>query len=229
MCRWLIAVLTLCALVSPAHAEQVALKTITVFGQASTFIEPDRSVWRLTAAARDPKLDVATAAVQSITEQALALGQSLGLGPKEMQIGRVSVDMNYESKDGRTTQKFSHYYVKQALTFYQLDLVRYDEFRDALTGVPGLQTSQNFQAANVDSTRDAMRLAALRSARIKAEALAAVVGLKVGSALSVSEFRPCGTHNDYDPVSLQRGVILDLGRPEGIEISATVYATFEMQ
>lgn len=229
----LVVILLVCTLAPVLHAGQPG--TITVFGQASTMISPDRSVWRLTASAREQRLDVATAAVKAVVEQALVIGQEHGLSPEQMRIGHLSVATRYEMKDGWPTRKLSHYEATQRLTFIATDLERYDDLRTALTALSGLGLEQQFQAAGVDSVRDQILLEALRAAKRKAEALAAVVGLKVGATISISEFKPEATQREVNTVvnvneiAYQRGVIVDIGRPEGTEIKATIYATFALE
>ena len=229
----LVVILLVCTLSPMLHAGQPG--TITVFGQASTMISPDRSVWRLNASARGQRLDVATAAVKAVVEQALVIGQENGLSPEQMRIGRLSVATRYEMKDGRPTRKLSHYEATQRLTFIATDLERYDDLRTALTALSDLELEQQFQAAGVDSVRDQILLEALRAAKRKAEALAAVVGLKVGATISISEFKPEATQREVNTVvnvnevAYSRGVIVDIGRPEGTEIKATIYATFALE
>ncbi len=146
-----------------------------------------------------------------------------------MRIGRVTVAMRYEAKGGEYSRKFSHYEISQQLKFIEEDVARYDEFREVLLGVPGLQVNQEFEASGAESAKNDMMIEALRSARRKAEALAAVVGANVGRAISISEFKPNPTDRDIDTVAFLRGVPFRGPEPDGIEIRGRIYAVFELE
>ena len=138
--------LLVCCAAMPAFAAGAGAGTITVVGDAVTMISADRVVWKLSVTTKDTKLEQVTGQADGLLAQALAIGESLGLAREQMRIRRVSVAMRYESKGGEYTRKFSHYEVSQQLMFVEEDVARYDEFRGALTGVPGLQVSQEFVA-----------------------------------------------------------------------------------
>lgn len=216
-----------CSLATPALT--AAAGTITVMGDAVTMVSADRVVWKLSVTTKDTKLEQATAQADGLLAQAVAIGATLGLAKEQMRIGRVAVAMRYESKGGESSRKFSHYEISQQLKFIEEDLSRYDEFREALMGVPGLQVNQEFFATGAGSATDDMMIEALRSARRKAEALAAVVGARVGRAVSISEFKPNPMDHDIDAVSYQRGVVLRNTEPDGIEVKGRIYAVFELE
>lgn len=224
----LVAVL-LCVLAPLAVADQHTPRTITVFGEASTTIDPDQVVWHLNISTRDKDLAAATATAETIVDQALAIGKKLGLSRDQMLIGRISVSMNYEYKNGEYTGKLSYYQLSQQLTFMEPDLERYDDFRTALTSVEGLQVNQQFVASGVEEARDRMRIEALTRARQKAEDLAAVVDAKVGQALSVSEFEPGSVRPPMEKYAMAMDGIAGQAKPEGTEVSARIYAVFELK
>lgn len=212
------------------HAEQGRPRTITVYGDAATTVTPDQVVWRLNVMARDQKLDAATSKVTGIVAEAQEIAKTFELEEENVQIGRVSVGMRYETKDGRETGKLNYYEVSQGLTVVQKDLGRYDELRVALTAVPGLQVDQNFRAAGADSLREVMRLDALRDAMRKAAALAEIAGAKLGPALSISEFKPETSRGDgVEGAAYMMNLSPAMGRPEGLDIRARIYAVFEME
>lgn len=212
------------------HAEQGRPRTITVSGDAATTVTPDQVVWRLTATARDQKLDAATSTVTGIVAEAQEIARTFELEKDNVQIGRVSVGMRYETKDGRETGKLEYYEVSQGLTIVQKDLGGYEELRIALTAVPGLQVDQILGAAGADSMREVMRLDALRDAMRKAAALAEVAGAKLGCALSISEFKPETSRGDgVEGAAYMVNVSPAIVRPEGLNLRSRIYAVFEME
>lgn len=74
-----------------------------------------------------------------------------------------------------------------------------------------------------------MMIEALRSARRKAEALAAVAGTGVGRAVSISELKLNPPEREIDVVAIQRGVPFRMTEPDGIQVWGRIYTGFEFE
>jgi len=221
----LVAILLPCA----SLAQGEALRTVTVFGEASTEVMPDQIAWKLTVIVRDSNQEELREQADGIIAQAVAAAEDLGLTREEVLIGKVSIGMQYKTKDKDKTDQFSHYELTQRITMVQSDIDNYGVFWQTLTAIEGLRVHQEFVVSNLGAIARGTRIEALKSAKQKAEDLAEVVNASVGAALSISEFKPNPTQRDIDAVAFQRGVLGSAGRPEGVTIKSKIYAIFEIE
>ena len=214
-----------------AEAETPSIRTITVFGVASEQVIPDEAIWRLTISVRESDLDRAQKVAENTLREITAVGRSLGLDSADMQIGRLAISKGYESRDGNTTKKLSYYELSQPITFVERDLSRFDEFRIALASAENINIQQKFVTTYGDSVRTRLRIDALRQAKQKAEDLAEVVNMRVGKALSISEFRPDVRTSEVEGASymVATATIGIAARPESETMEVRVYAVFELE
>jgi len=138
--------------------------------------------------------------------------------------------MRYKNENNRRTDKISHYELIQPITILQTDIDLYDKYWQELTSIEGLQVNQQFVSTAIEETKRQLRIKALQAAKQKAEDLAAVVGSKVGDALSISEFRSNPNRSYAENASMRMDSSpSSVGNPEGINVTAKIYAEFVLE
>jgi len=210
-----------------AQVEQV--RTVTVHGTSSAQVMPDRISWVLSVMVRDEERAKLSQQADIILSEVLAAAARLGLQDDEVRIGRVSINMQYKTKDRDESDHFSHYELTQIITLIQSDVDNHDDYWRELTSIEGLRVRQEFMASSLDATSRRLRIEALQSAHQKAMDMAEVVGATVGRVVSISEFKPNPTQRDIDEVAMQAGVVRGSLKPEGITVTAKIYAVFELE
>jgi uncharacterized protein YggE len=215
------------------------VRSISVSGTVETKTAPDQVVWRIDLTDADEDMREAKARNDEKVASVLALREKLGIEEGEIETGHVSIRRERSRDEQGNRSGSEHYVVHRSVTIRQRDLKRFDEFLDALVSSAEMEVNFSFESSRFHEIRAETRLKALRAAKDKAEAMAQVVGAKLGRALtieenSVSDRSPRGwvTNNSVSvapPSSPSVDVATDRFIPGAIDVRETVYATFELE
>jgi hypothetical protein len=212
-----------------ASAHEVSGRSVTVSGEAAAIVSPDHVEWNLRIMVRSEVQEELGLQAGDILSQLKAVAKRLGHEDDGIIYGKVTIWMRYKQENNRETEEFSHYELMQPMTVIQTDMSLYEEYWRELTAIDGLQVNQNFVATTVEDTRRLLRIEALEAAQQKAEDLAAVVGSKVGAAISISEFKPSPEGSYSNNVAYMVEVPSSVGKPKGVHVLVKLYAEFELE
>jgi len=165
----------------------------------------------------------------AIVQQTLTAMQSLGLASEDVLLGRASIHQRFEEKDNKKTRRFSHYELTQRLTIVLKDIHRYNGLCQAIAPIQGLSSYRKFAVTRADSVRCQLQTDALRAARQKAANLAGAAGASVGKVLSLSEFVPNPTQEQFNRLVNRHVMVSNNIWPEGIFVEFKIYAVFALE
>jgi uncharacterized protein YggE len=180
----LVSVLSFSAHAAPAVVDAAApTRSLRVVGTARVDLVPDEACVELTFAARDPAMTKAHATLSThVTAFERSLDPKSGL---RLEQGATRYQAEYGSYE--SGRRLSGYYASQQLN------VRTKDF-DRIPEVVGLAAAHGLEAVQVvyyDTSmverKVALREAAIRAAREKAEAMAAAFGVRLGAVRTVLE------------------------------------------
>jgi len=218
------------AMFSCAVAAQEHLRSVTVSGEATEMVVPDQVEWKLKINVRSEAQEDLRVQAGAIISQLKSVASRLIHPVDDITFGRVIISMRYKNENNRRTDKISHYELIQPITILQTDIDLYDKYWQELTSIEGLQVNQQFVSTAIEETKRQLRIKALQAAKQKAEDLAAVVGSKVGDALSISEFRSNPNRSYAENASMRMDSSpSSVGNPEGINVTAKIYAEFVLE
>lgn len=243
----------------PAYAQGVPLntigaRTINVSGEAEIRVVPDQVLISLTAESRGLELTATQKKNDDAVKALVAyLTETLGLKREHIQTDYTTVSPTYRScnyddeMSGRCNPLDIVYYsVRKGIQIRLNDLSHYEELvTHALQlGVTHIDNIQ-FITTELRKHRDAAREQAAKAAKEKAEAIAAVLGVKVGKPVSVntqnfSSFYWHGYGGARNFNQMTQNVIQEAAPPSGgeggdalalgqININASVQVTFEIE
>ncbi|MCB1593005.1 MAG: SIMPL domain-containing protein [Alphaproteobacteria bacterium] len=250
-------VFSLCAPPVSAQAaflNPVSGRSINVSGEAEIRVVPDQVLIALTAESRGPDLtatqkkndDIVKALVSYTTE-------TQGLKKEHIQTDFTTVTPTYRScryEDEMSGQcnplEIVYYSVRKGIQVRLTDLSRYEDLitKSLQLGVTNIDNIQ-FVTTELRKHRDAAREKAALAAREKAQAIAAVLGVKIGKpiGISVQNYSSYYWHgyggqrgmNQMTQNVIQEAPTGGSGESEGalslgqIKITATVNVTFEIE
>jgi hypothetical protein len=184
-----VAVLALMS-VSAATSQQVPSyddrPKISVNGEAVVYARPDKIVIRLGIETSDPDIMAAKQKNNEILKKAFAVLKESGIPEKEIQTDYLSVEPRYEN--GYARQNFIGFFVRNILA---VNLADSDKVEGLIT--KALQAGVNyifgvdFQTTEFKKFREQARELALKAAKEKAEKMAGVLNLSVGSPIQITE------------------------------------------
>ena len=220
-----------------ALAQQTPVRSISVSGTAETHTAPDLVVWRISLTDTGVNLLAAKALSDQKVAAVLALREGLGIAEGDIETGHVSVRREYERGQHGQRGDFKHFAVSRSVTIRQRDLKRFDEFLDALVSSAEMEVNFDYEASRMHEVRAETRIRAVRAARHKAVAMAAVADEKIGRALTINEhgqgdrWGGSAVSNTFVAVHSRPSVDTASERsvPGAIPVRVTVYATFELQ
>ena len=179
--------IVLCVVVCTAvqvHAEDEP-RTIYVSGTSEIILETDYVEWEVDL--RDLDLDPVKAKAMNDDryEAVLKLAKDLDIDKDDVVIGEVSIyKTTKKNKDGEYV--FAGYVVKREMVLIQRELEEFDEMLARLAGFKA-EFDISYGSAKLRETKRKAQLAAVKAAREKAEALAGVLGQKVGRPLYIED------------------------------------------
>ena len=216
-------------------AADEAVRSVSVSGTVQTKIAPDQVVWRISLTDTDKILRTAKLANDENVKAVLALRDKLGIAEGDLETGQLSIQREYERGDRGQRGAFKHFAVRRSITIRQRELNRFDEYLDNLVASAEMEVDFSFESSKIHDVRAQTRLEALVAAKEKAQAMAEVVGARLGKVLTINEHaenRGFGSPLS-NSVSFQSMPSVDAASatfvPGAISVSITVYAVFELE
>ncbi len=229
-----LAMAVLCVLSTSASAKkEELLRSISVAGTVVTKTAPDQIVWSITLTDTDKMMRVAKEKSDAKIESVIAIREQLGVGDGDIETGSVSIRREYERDQRGNRGAFKHFIVTRSVTIRQRDLSRFDAFLDALVSSAEMDVHFSFESSQIHEIRAETRLKALTAAKDKAEAMAEVVGAKLGAVITIKENMESGRGIMSNNQVTQSVASVDLATekfiPGAMSVQVTVYATFELE
>jgi hypothetical protein len=211
-------------------------RTIAVIGRGEVRVPPERFELRAAVRHRDMDLDKARTLVTEASARIIETIKSFPTDPQRTHTTRFNVEPRYEWNTG----EFRGYDADQSIVIHLLDLSRSEELTLAVLRAGATSLSVDFLPSQEEEVLITQaRLAALRDARQKAEALAAVYGERLGRALEIG--RPSndwqtggsgmfgqgqGAQASAEPSDSENITWLT---PQEIQVEATIFVRFALQ
>lgn len=244
-------------MVPPAHAQtpETLTRSISVSGEAEIRVVPDQVLIALTAESRGPDLIETQkkndAAVKNFVDHAT---QTLGVKKEHIQTDFTTLSPNYRSCNyddelaGRCNPlQIVYYSVRKGVQIRLTDLSRYESLiagalQSGITNIDSIQ----FVTTDLRKHRDAAREQAAKAAREKADAIAAVLGVKVGKPITINtqSYSAYFSHGHGGGArgfnQMAQNVVQEAAAPGGAEgesalslgqinVTASVQVTFEIE
>jgi len=216
-------------------AADETVRSVSVSGTVQTKIAPDRIVWRISLTDTDKNLRAAKTANDQSVKAVLALRDKLEIAEGDLETGQVRIEREYERSERGQRGAFKHFAVHRSITIRQRELNRFDEYLDSLVASAEMEVDFSFESSKIHDVRAETRLKALTAAKNKAQAMAEVVGAKLGEVLTIKEHPENRSFDSpwSNSVSVQSMPSVDSASdtfvPGAISVSITVYAVFELE
>jgi uncharacterized protein YggE len=220
--------ITLVACLATAARAGSVPRTITVFGAAERWVEPDIAVFDITVERKGDELGPLHAASNAELARVLQITAALDVPRDRVAAGRLNVT-KHDQRDKHGNRKgFSHFTLLRKVSVELHDLGRFDEFLTALLAGGDLNTRLLWRLSAARSIQQDLKLEAVQDARDKAEAMATALGMRLGAPLIISEW-PIVTdpRRVEDALSREAGFALRL-KPERIKLRERAYIRFEL-
>ncbi len=182
---------------APPAEPDYTISRIQVTGTAATTIVPDEMEMNVTIRHENRNGQTAVENYRASRISLLDTLKEYGIADSMMTESGMLFGPYYDYQDEKDL-----YYAHSSVRIRVRDFERYPGLAIALTGIPGVSLSGSwYRASGISEIRDSIRLLAVAEARKKAEAMAAVCGVRLGRVLFMDEF--AGT------ASLMRDDLLD--------------------
>ncbi|MEM9345824.1 MAG: SIMPL domain-containing protein [Planctomycetota bacterium] len=160
-------------------------RTIYVSGTADIELQPDMINWEVDL--RDSDLDPLEAKKMNDErfEALLKLAKDLDIDPSDVVIGEVSIDKKF-TRNKENEYIFTGYIVAREVVVVQRDFDDFDEMLERLAGFKA-EFYVSYGSTEVREAKRKAQLAAVQAAREKAQAIAEVLGQRVGHPLSITD------------------------------------------
>ena len=163
---------------------------ITVTGSAKTSATADNAVWTLNVSLTRPTV---SAAVTKVGSDVVAVTKYLtegGVAAEEITLGSVSTYANEEYSNGNSTGRILNYRANRDVVVRSKDVQMISRLSQAIgnllqTGVSVNNYGPQYYISTLPSLRPQLLEAAMKDAKVRAEAITKAVGGKVGSVQSV--------------------------------------------
>jgi len=215
--------------------EEAPVRSISVSGTAEAKTAPDQIVWEVDLTDTDKGLRAAKARNDEKVKAVIALREKLGIAEGDLEADYVRIRREYERGEHGYRKEFKHFKVSRSIEIRQRDLKRFDEFLDALVASADMEVRFSYGSSRMREVRAETRLKALQAARDKAEAMAKVVGAKLGRVLTINEHSGRGGWREFASnayvahSSPAVDVATDRYVPGAISVKVTVFAAFELE
>lgn len=170
-----------------AQADENPPDTISVTGTAVTHVAPDEISWTITLVDENKGIEQAVQSSEEKLANVLGLADELDVAKEDVQTGRLSIRREYHRDQHGNQGSFKHYAVRRTVTLRQKDLSQFQEFLTNLVARADVEVDYSLKTSKLHDLRWETRLEALRIAKKKAEALAEVVGERLGGVLRIDE------------------------------------------
>lgn len=219
---------------------------ISVNGEAVVYVKPDKIVIRLGIETSDPDIMAAKQKNNEILKKTFAVLKESGVEEKEIQTDYLSVEPRYE--DGFARRNFLGFFVRNILAVNLADTGKVEGLitKALQAGVNNI-FGVDFQTTEFKKYREQARELALKAAKEKAEKMASVLNLSVGSPIQITENfsglpsyysswsgfgygrGPAMTQNAIQNISSESGEISDTIALGKISMRANVVVVFELK
>ena len=181
-----------------AQAPPAAPALVTTTGESEIRVEPDEVRFSIELNTQGPDLAAAKAANARLAAGAIAYLESAGVPAGDIQTRYLNVDVEYRDYRERSDPR---YVANQSISVLLREVEAFEAINAGLLerGVTGL-SGPSFGSSREDSLRAEARVAAVRDARERAEALAGALGQSIGSAYRIDA--SAGGAPRYDGVML---------------------------
>jgi uncharacterized protein YggE len=171
---------------APAYAQQADSKTrnITVSGEASGQIAPDRAILSMSAVSRNTNLQAAKQANDEMVEKLVKITQQFKIPQEKVATSQVSIAPEYTYDNAG--QHFKGYIISRSFRVTMDDLGVPEKLLSAIVDAKIDQVSGiEFTLADPEAHAAPLRIKAFENARAKADALAKAAGAKLGPAMTI--------------------------------------------
>jgi uncharacterized protein YggE len=206
--RSFILLLTL-LMASPALADElVAIRTVSVTGQAERKVAPDQAEMRVNLNAMNAKLATARVEHDKKLKKLLAIAKDLGIPENKLRTESASMTPVYRwdnnNVTGQSTRTLEGYRVQTIVTITIADLTKVGTVMDQVMGAGfeqganaewGDLISMQYGIANPDKVREDLLAAAIANAKSKATRMASASGDSLGRVWRMQE----GNSPDFSP------------------------------
>lgn len=159
-------------------------RQISVNGEAVVYVKPDKIDISFGVSTRNVDLQKATAENNAIIKKAKAVLKESGIEDKDIQTGRLSINLSYRYSD----DKIDYYNVNNSIaaTLYNADII--DKLISDLIGSGINQLyGVEFRTSELQKYRVQAREMAVEAAQKKAAEMAAVLGQEIAEPLAINE------------------------------------------
>jgi uncharacterized protein YggE len=172
--------------VAVAQADNLSVPHITVNGTAITEVVPDRLHWSVEV--KNTGLDLPKVAEVHSTKVAAVLETLKASAVEDKDVQTAQMEFSENRVYRRSEWVKEGYQATTSLAFKITDLAKYKVLWESLAKLSGVSVNGvSFDHSNRIALNKETRVKALKAAKEKAEAMAAVLGAKVGEPLAVYE------------------------------------------
>ena len=159
---------------------------INVSGEAVVNVKPDKIIISFGIQTSDAEIAIAKQKNNDILKKAVTAMKDCGILDKDIQTDNLSIEPRYQ--DGEIQANFIGYFVRNTFVVTLNDTQRVEDIvsRALEAGVNYIH-GIDFQTTEFRKYRDQARELALKAAKEKADAMAAVLGQTVGAPIQISE------------------------------------------
>ncbi len=200
---------------------------ITIVGQAEDWVDPDVALWQITFRHNGTKLKDLKLKNDAEFAKVLKIADKLGVAPKDIVLGRISVTKNYKRDKIGNIKEFSHFTLFRKMEVAQKDLNQFDKFLNQLLVEGDLDVELRYDSTLIEETKAGLKLKAVKNAKQKAIDMSQVLGAVVGKPLIISEYPIATGYGARESFARQSGVMMQ-ARPERIHVSQKIYIRFEL-
>ena len=174
-------------MVAPAHADELAQRTISVTGTGSVEAAPDMATLMIGVTSQAETAAEALAANTEATNAVIARLTASGVAARDMQTSNLSINPNWTGYDS-STPTIAGYVASNMLTVRVRALETTGTVLDAaVTDGANTLNGLTFGLADPEPAYNEARKEAVADARAKAELLATAAGVKLGHVLSIAD------------------------------------------
>lgn len=195
---------------NPAAAQSsMDAGTITVVGEGEVTIEPDIARANIGVEVSGSTVAEASAESRALIQAILTVLEEQGIDPKDIQTSNFNIYAERYGSEGPLADDEIQYRVNNMVSVVIRDLDRVGAILDAAieagaNSINGI----SFQVEDPSSVESDARQSAVEDARAKAEELASLTGVGIGSVISISEIVDSGGglyRGNFDAVSNAMG------------------------
>lgn len=162
-------------------------RMVTVTGEASEDIAPDRATLSLMLTSENPDLNEAKKDNDAMVERLVVIARDFKIPKEKIKTNQLSIRPVYEYDKPTSRNVFRHYSIQRYVTIVMDDLSIHERVLSAIVEAKIKQVnSVDFSVASPQTVAAGLRVRAMADAKAKAEALAQAAGARLGPALNIS-------------------------------------------